>query len=204
MTNDMNDKPQIKLSETVVLIDAAFLNFVITDMKRYFEETLQRSLQEIDLSMLTTYLTLDAGIAEGKNEVQFLFVYDKESGNLAHCRRSSDLRPSDLEKELNGVAFQSPYGEYSFASVPSEGMVSREDLFLDLLSIVADSADVKKMILVSFNEEYGKKVTDALNEVQGKEIVQFRMNEPDTPVAYKWDMLAFPVMQALGIRADEL
>lgn len=148
--------------------------------------------------MLTTYLTLDAGIAEGKNEVQFLFVYDKESGNLAHCR------PSDLEKELNGVAFQSPYGEYSFASVPSEGMVSREDLFLDLLSIVADSADVKKMILVSFNEEYGKKVTDALNEVQGKEIVQFRMNEPDTPVAYKWDMLAFPVMQALGIRADEL
>ena len=194
----MNDKPQIKLSETVVLIDAAFLNFVITDMKRYFEETLQRSLQEIDLSMLTTYLTFDAGIAEGKNEVQFLFVYDKESGNLAHCRSS------DLEKELNGVSFQSPYGEYSFASVPSEGMVSREDLFLDLLSIVADSADVKKMILVSFNEEYGKKVTDALNEVQGKEIVQFRMNEPDTPVAYKWDMLAFPVMQALGIRADEL
>ena len=54
----MNDKPQIKLSETVVLIDAAFLNFVITDMKGYFEKTLQRSLQEIDLSMLTTYLTL--------------------------------------------------------------------------------------------------------------------------------------------------
>lgn len=93
----MNDKPQIKLSETVVLIDAAFLNFVITDMKRYFEETLQRSLQEIDLSMLTTYLTLDAGIAEGKNEVQFLFVYDKESGNLAHCQ------PSDLKKELSYV-----------------------------------------------------------------------------------------------------
>ena len=198
MTNDMNDKPQIKLSETVVLIDAAFLNFVITDMKKYFEAALQRTLQEIDLSMLAINLTLDAGIAEGKNEVQFLFVYDKESANLAHCQ------PSDLEKELNGVAFQSPYGEYSFASVPSEGMVLREDLFLDLLSIVADSADVKKMILVSFNEEYGKKVTDALNEVQGKEIIQFRMNEPDTPVAYKWDMLAFPVMQALGIRADEL
>lgn len=68
----MNDKPQIKLSETVVLIDAAFLNFVITDMKGYFEETLRRSLQDIDLSMLTTYLTLDAGITEGKNEVQFL------------------------------------------------------------------------------------------------------------------------------------
>ena len=67
----MSDKPQIKLAETVVLIDAAFLNFVITDIKGYFEETLHRSLQEIDLSMLTTYITLDAGITEGKNEVQF-------------------------------------------------------------------------------------------------------------------------------------
>ena len=186
----MNDKPQIKLSETVVLIDAAFLNFVITDMKG--------SLQEIDLSMLTTYLTLDAGITEGKNEVQFLFAYDKDSSHLAHCH------PSDLEKELNGVAFQSPYGEYSFASVPSEGMVSREELFLDLVAIVSDSADVKRMIVVSFNEEYGKKVTDALHEVKGKEIIQFRMNEPEASVEYKWDMLAFPVMQALGIRADEL
>lgn len=194
----MNDKPQIKLSETVVLIDAAFLNFVITDMKGYFEKTLQRSLQEIDLSILTTYLTLDAGITEGKNEVQFLFVYDKQSSSLAFCH------PSDLEKELNGVAFQSPYGEYSFASVPSEGMVSREDLFVDMLTIVADSADVKKMIVVSFNEEYGERVTDILSEVKGKEIIQFRMNEPDSPVNYKWEMLAFPIMQALGIRADEL
>lgn len=194
----MNDKPQIKLSETVVLIDAAFLNFVITDIKGYFEETLHRSLQEIDLSILTTYLTLDAGITEGKNEVQFLFVYDKESSRLQHCQ------PSDLQEELNGVAFQSPYGEYSFASVPSEGMVSREDLFLDLLSIVSDSADVKRMIVISFNEEYGKKVIDVLHEVKGKEIIQFRMNEPEVPLAYKWDMLAFPVMQALGIKAEEL
>ena len=194
----MTNKPQIKLSETVVLIDAAFLNFVIMDMKGYFEETLQRALQEIDLSMLTTYLTLDAGIVEGKNEVQFLFVYDKNSSKLQNCQ------PSDLENELNGVAFQSPYGEYLFASVPSEGMVSREYLFLDLLSIISDSADVKKIIVISFNEEYGDKVIMALNEIKEKEVIQFRMNEPKIPVEYKWDMLAFPVMQAMGIRADEL
>lgn len=194
----MNEKPEIKLSETVVLIDAAFLNFVITDMKGYFESALQRSLPEIDLSILSTYLMLDAGITERKNEVQFLFVYDKDSDRLRHCQ------PSDLRKELNGVAFQSPYGEYSFATVSSEEMVSRENLFLDLLSIVSDSDDVKKMVIISFNEEYGDKVTNALHEVKGKEVIQFRMNEPETPVEYKWDMLAFPVMQAFGIKADEL
>lgn len=194
----MNEKPEIKLSETVVLIDAAFLNFVITDMKGYFESTLQRSLPGIDLSILSTYLMLDAGITEGKNEVQFLFVYDKDSDRLQHCQ------PSDLRKELNGVAFQSPYGEYSFATVSSEEMVSRENLFLDLLSIVSDSDDVKKMIVISFNEEYGDEVTNALHKVKGKEVIQFRMNEPEIPVEYKWDMLAFPIMQAFGIKSDEL
>ena len=50
----------------------------------------------------------------------------------------------------------------------------------------------------------GKKVSDALHEVKGKEIIQFRMNEPEVQVEYKWDMLAFPIMQALGIKAEEL
>lgn len=194
----MNDKPQIKLSETVALVDAAYLNYVIKDMKAYFEEKLGRPLQEIDLSELTTFLTLDAGIREGKNEVQFLFIYDKHSSQLLHCL------PSGLEGELNGVAFQNMFGEYTFASVPSEGMVSREELFLDLLSIVADSDDVKKIVIVSFDEEYGDRVTDALNEVKGKVVLQFRMNEPEVVVRYKWDILAFPIMRAFGILPDEL
>lgn len=194
----MDNKPQIKLPETVILIDAAYVNFVITDVKRHFEKSLNRSLQEIDLSILTTYLTLDSGFTEGGNDVQILFVYDKESTRLVHCQ------PSDMVEELNGIAFRCIYGEYSFATVPSEGMVSRGDLFLDLLSIVSDSADVKKMIIVSFNEEYGRKVEEALCKVKGKEICQFRMNEPETSVNYEWDILAYAVMRSLGIKAEEL
>ena len=66
-------------------------------------------------------------------------MYDKESSRLQYCQ------PSDLQEELNGVAFQSPYGEYFFVQTfLSEGMGDQvEDLFLDLLSIVSDSADVK-------------------------------------------------------------
>lgn len=194
----MMERTQIKFPETVALIDAAFLNFVITDVKRYFEQTLQRPLQEIDFSMLVTYLTLDAGIAEGKEEVQFLLVYDEKSSSLQHCR------PSNLKTELDGVAFQGKYGEFSFSSISSEGMASREELFLDLLSIVSDSEEVKKIIVLSFNEEYGDKVTKALGEVKAKEIIQFRMDDPVIAVGYKWEMLAFSVMHALGIKSEEL
>ena len=189
---------KIKFPSNVLLIDAAFLNLVVTDLKKYFEKTLMRELQEIDLSELVTYIVLDAGMVVGDNQIQILMVYDKDSAQLSNCR------PSDLSAELNGVAFKSQFGEFSFASVPCEEMVSREELYLDLLSIVLDSADVERLILVSFNEEYGKKVIDVLHEVKGKEIIQFRMNEPEVPLAYKWDMLAFPVMQALGIKAEEL
>lgn len=56
---------KIKLPEIVMLVDAAFLNFIVSDLKRYFENVLNRPLQEIDLSLLTTYLALDAGIEEG-------------------------------------------------------------------------------------------------------------------------------------------
>lgn len=189
---------KIKLSETVMLVDAAFLNFVITDLKKYFETILKRSLQEIDLSQLTTYLALDADIPEGENEVQLLFVYDQESSVLNNCH------PSNLKEELDGVAFSNQFGEFSFAGVPSEEMVPRADLFLDLLNIVVDSKDVKKLVVLSFNEEYGEKVDAALKKAEEKEIIQFRMNEPEDVVEYRWEMLAYPVMQALGIRGDEL
>lgn len=189
---------KILLSENVLLVDAAFLNFMTSDLKRYFEPLLKRQLPDIDFSELSTYLALDANIAGTKNEIQTLLVYDDDSAKLANCR------PSDLKEELNGVAFTNQLGEFSFASVPCADMVSREDLYLDLLHIVLDSADVKKLILISFNEEYGEKVTEALKGVQGKEIVQFRMNEPEEVVNYQWEMLAYPVMQAFGIKGEEL
>lgn len=194
----MNDKPQMKLSETVVLIDTNFLNFVITSLKGYFEKALNRSLQDIDISVLTTYMVLDAGLVEGSGDKQFLLVHDKESSHLQHCH------PSDLKKELDGIAFQNSYGEFFFASIPSENLVSRGELFLDLLTIVSDSADVKNLIVVSFNEEYGDQVTEILNGVKEKKVFQFRMFESEIPLNYQWQMLGFPIMQALGIKADEL
>ncbi len=192
----MSDK--IKLSENVMLIDAAFLNFVTNDLKRHFERMLNRSLQQIDLSQLVTYLALDAGLAEGDNAVQIMFVYDRESTHLTHTT------PADLKTELDGVAFKNSLGEFTFAGVPSAEMVTRGELFLDLLNIVADSDDVKRLVVVSFNEEYGDKVTAKLRMVQKKQLLQFRMNEPDQVVDYRWEFLAYPLMQALGIRSEEL
>ena len=134
------ENTRIKLSETVMVIDAAYLNFVINDLKKYFEPLLGRSLQTVDLALFTMYLAMDAGLKGSDNDVQVLLVYDKQSGKLEHCL------PSDLKNELDGVAFKASLGEFSFMAVPSEGFVSRGDLYLDLLQIVLNTAEVKKLI----------------------------------------------------------
>jgi len=189
---------EIKMAETVMLIDAAFLNFVTEDVKMNFERMLNRELQDMDLSHLFTYIALDAGISEGKNEMQIFFIYDDDSASLVHAQ------PSDMVKELNNVAFSNEFGEFCFNTFQPEKMASREELFLESLKVIADSKEVKKLIVLSFNEEYGDKVNDILKDVEKKDLIQFRMNEPEQDIKYRWEMLAYPVMQSLGIRGDEL
>ena len=189
---------EIKMAETVMLIDASFLNFVTEDIKNNFEKMLKRELQDMDLSHLFTYIALDAGISEGKNEVQIFFIYDHDSACLLHTQ------PSDLKKELKNVAFSNEFGEFCFNTFQPEDMVSREELYLESLKVLIDAKEVKRIIVLSFNEEYGEKVHSILKEVKEKELIQFRMNEPERNTDYRWEMLAYPVMQALGIRGDEL
>ena len=56
------ENTQIKLSETVMVTEVAYLNFVINDLKKYFEPLLGRSLQTVDLALFTMYLAMDAGV----------------------------------------------------------------------------------------------------------------------------------------------
>lgn len=192
----LNQKEQFE--ENVVLIDAAFLNFVIKDMRKYFERVLGRTLQNIDVSLLSLYLALDAGIKEGDNKVQFLFIYDNDCDKLLFCE------PNDLRTELNGVAFKSSFGEFSFAGVPCEGMTSRAELFRDLVDIIAATQSVKRLIVISHNEEYGKEIGEQLQEIRSKTIIQFRMDDLKYKVDYQWEMLVYPLMEALGIKGEEL
>lgn len=192
MNNDM------KMAQTVMLVDAPFLDWVVTELKNNFEQRLGRALKEADLSDLLVYLALDAGVQPGDNQIQVFFIYDEPFSRFAHCL------PASLEKELNNVAFQDALGEFSCFSFQPEKIASHEELYVESLQLVADAEEVKKLVVVSYNEEYGRKVSEILDKANGKEIIQFRMDEPQTPVSYRWEILAYPIMQALGIRGDEL
>ena len=166
---------------------------------------LGRPLQNIYVEEWASYLALDSGVRDKENNIGVLFVHDGQTDKLLHCD------PADLNKDLNGVGFTNQLGEFSFTSVSSEGLVSRANLYLDLLNIALDSADVKRLMLVPFIDDYGAKLMEVLEEhlreadsEKSKEVFLFNMDEPAHPLGCKWDLLGYSMMRALGVKAEEL
>lgn len=194
----MTKELDIVLPNNVILIDVTYLNFMIQDIKKYFERKINRTLQEIDLALFCESLAMDAGYERGDNETLVLLSYDEGSKKLYNCK------PSDIKTELDGMAFKDTLGEFMFAGVPCEDMVSQEDLVFDLLKITADNENVKRLIVVAADKTYDNKIIDFLTNLKGKEILQYRMNESTDRISYRWELLVFPLMQALGIQPDEI
>lgn len=191
-------KQEEGLSEIVILIDVTFLNTVIADIKNNFESILQRPLRDIDISDLLVYLALDAGIRGENKSIQVVFVYDNLNKSLLHSY------PSDLESELNSVAFTDKLGEFVLNSYEPKLSFTRSDLYLEFLKVFMDAEEVKKCILISSDEEYGNDLFNILSNIKNKDIVQFRISEPEKKLPYNWEVLAYPIMQALGIKGNEL
>ena len=153
---------EIKFADTVILVDVAYVDRVAGDLSKHFGDVVGRKLPKADLPVLLECLSLDSGIPLGENAVQVLFIYDEES------KKMDAFQPSDLEKELNNVAFKSQLGEFALYSFEPSDMASREELFLESLRVVVDAKEVKRVIIVPAEEEYGDKVPAILNKVDGK------------------------------------
>ncbi len=194
----MTEEEELKLPANVILIDVAYLNFMIGDMKRYFERKLNRTLQQIDLALFIEYLAMDVKYQVGDNETQVLLIYNNENTKIVNTK------PSDISNELDGMAFSGDLGEFIFAGVPCEDMVTIDELVLDILRVVIDSTEVQRIIVLAADKSYDAEVIDLLDTVENKEVIQYRMNESTDRISYHWELLVFPVMQALGIQPDEI
>ena len=190
---------KIPFASDVILIDAAFLDRVGKDMAAHFAPLVGRELPKADLAVLLECLALDAGIEPGKNEIQVIFVYDAEHSRMNFCL------PSDLEKEVHGMAFQSRLGEFALYAFQPSDMATCEDLFIESLQLAGISDDVKRLILVADDTYDATRLKAALGEIKKKEnVTLFAMNPPAFETGCAFEMLGFAVLQSLGIRSEEL
>ena len=190
---------ELKFAEKVILIDALYINKVTNDLRQHFSQVIGRKLPKADLPIFLECVAMDAAIQPGENTLQVLFVYDKEQPKM------DAFNPSDLKKELNDVAFKSQLGEFQLNTFEPSDIADRESFFLEALKLVADAKEVKHLVVVPSETEYGNQLPEIFEKVDGKESIHvLGMNPPEPSKNYHWEMLGYAVLQALGIRSDEL
>ncbi len=190
---------ELKFTEKVILIDASYINKVTGDLSQHFGQMISRELPKADLPIFLECVAMDAAIQPGENVLQVLLVYDKE-----HAKMDA-FNPGDLKKELNDVAFKSQLGEFQLNTFEPSDMADREAFFLEAVKLVADAKEVKHLVIVPSETEYGDKIPEILEKVDGKESIHVLGMNPLAPSkAFHWEMMGYAVLQALGIRSDEI
>lgn len=190
---------KIPFAPVVMLVDASYLDRVGSDIAAHFAPIVNRDLPKADLANLLECLALDAGVPLGENEIQVIFIYEAGEEKMKFCT------PSDLSKELQGVAFKSQLGEFALYAFQPSDMATREDLFVESFQLAGESKDARNIIIVPDEDGYGGRMGSYINKVEGKEhITVFGMNPPAYEGGYTFEMLGFPILQSLGIRAEEL
>ena len=190
---------ELKFAEKVILIDASYINKVTGDLSQHFGQMIGRELPKADLPIFLECVAMDAAIQPGENVLQVLLVYDKE------LTKMDAFNPGDLKKELNDVAFKSQLGEFQLNTFEPSDMADREAFFLEAVKLVADAKEVKHLVIVPSETEYGDKIPEILEKVDGKESIHVLGMNPLAPSrAFSWEMMGYAVLQALGIRSDEI
>ena len=190
---------ELKFAEKVILIDAAYIDKVTTDLSQHFGQLIGRELPKADLPIFLECVAMDAAIQPGENVLQVLFVYDKNQTKI------DAFNPSDLKKELNDVAFKSQLGEFQLNTFEPSDMADKEAFFLESVRLVADAKEVKHLVVVPDEMEYGDKLPEIFDKVDGKESIHvLGMNPLASSDKYHWEMMGYAVLQALGIRSDEI
>ena len=190
---------ELKFAEKVILIDALYINKVTNDLRQHFSQVIGRELPKADLPIFLECVAMDAAVQPGEHVLQVLFVYDKKQPKM------DAFTTGDLKKELNDVAFKSQLGEFQLNTFEPSDMVDREAFFLEAVKLVADAKEVKHLVVIPSETEYGEKLPEIFDKVDGKDSIHvLGMNPPSPSDKFHWEMMGYAVLQALGVRSDEL
>ena len=189
---------KIKFAENVILIDASYINKVGTDLKEHFEPVVQRSLPKADMALLLECMAMDAGIEGNDNEIQVIFIHEAGLKAMTFCS------PAHFADELHDKAFRGVVGEFSLYSFQTSEMAPREELFKESVQLLCESKDVKKMILVPNEFSADLDICSIISKEKIAATTVFGMNPPCTNSNIRFEMIGFALLQAYGIKAEEL
>lgn len=189
-----------KWSENVILVDADYVDSVAFDLTVNFERMIGRRIPKADMARWIDCVALDGGIREGSHETQVVLIHGKRRTQM------ENFAPGDYAGELDGKAFRDTLGEFRLSALPVEDDVTTAaDLFIESLEVISNSKEVKRIMVIPDAEKIYDRVRETLRRVDDEEkrITVFAM-QPMTGGNFRQEILGYSLMQALGIRADEI
>ena len=196
----MNEKsPQVEWSENVILVDADYIDRVAFDLIVNFERMLGRRIPPADMARWIDCVALDGGLRAGSHHTQVILLHGKGKEQL------DNFNPSRFSTELHGKAFQDHLGEFAISAYPVEDMVSAEDFFLDTLQIICSRKEVKRLMVIPDADHIYNKLKEVLHRMddEDKRITVFTM-QPEAGGRFAQEILGYSLMNALGIKSEEL
>lgn len=188
----------VKWCDNVIIADGDYIDKVAFDLIVNFERMIERRIPQADMARWIDCVALDGGLREGDNVTQVILIHDRKNGRL------ENFKPSIYAEELDGKAFRDNLGEFVISALSPEDMATKEDFFTETVEIVCNQKDVKRVMIVPDAERMYDDVRHALRRVdEDKRVTVFAM-QPMQGGNFRQEILGYSLMNALGIRAEEL
>lgn len=196
-----NDTPtKANWSENVIIVDADYVDRVAFDLIVNFERMIGRRIPKADLAKWIDCVALDGGLREGEHDTQVVLIHDKKQAAL------DNFMPANYDDELNGKAFKDHLGEFTVSSFPVEDITTASDFFLDTVAMVCAQKDVKRVMIVpdAENRALYADLRHTLQRVDDEKRITVFAMQPLEGGNFRQEILGYSLMNALGIRAEEL
>lgn len=198
MNNDTLTKAN--WSENVVIVDADYVDRVAFDLIVNFERMIGRRIHKADLAKWIDCVALDGGLREGEHDTQVVLIHDKKQAAL------DNFMPASYDDELNGKAFKDHLGEFTVSSFPVEDITTATDFFLDTVAMVCAQKEVKRVMIIpdAENRALYADLRHTLQRVDDEKRITVFAMQPMEGGNFRQEILGYSLMNALGIRAEEL
>lgn len=198
MNNDTLTKAN--WSENVVIVDADYVDRVAFDLIVNFERMIGRRIHKADLAKWIDCVALDGGLREGEHDTQVVLIHDKKQAAL------DNFVPASYDDELNGKAFKDHLGEFTVSSFPVEDITTATDFFLDSVAMVCAQKEVKRVMIIpdAENRALYADLRHTLQRVDDEKRITVFAMQPMEGGNFRQEILGYSLMNALGIRAEEL
>lgn len=188
----------VRWSENVIVVDADYVDSVAFNLIVNFERMIGRRIPPADMARWVECVALDGGLRQGDHETQVVLLHDKGK------RAMENFTPADYSTQLEGKAFKGNLGEFVFGAYPVESLVSKEEFLVDVVSLVCNQKEVKRVMIVPDVDKCYDMLRHALRHVDDDKRVTLFAMQPLTGGNFRQEILGYSLMSALGIKADEI